>query len=261
MYPELFRIGSFSLHSYGVLMALAFAVAGLVMYWRLGRAGADPFLAFDFLIAAIVGGVVGAKIHYLLVHPEHFPQAVLSGQGLIWYGGLVGGTLLVVLVALWRRYPVRSVADVVAPALAAGYAVGRVGCFLNGCCYGQSCSLPWGVAFPFGEPPTAELVHPTQLYESFGSLGIFLVLVFVLAPRLYPRGALFFSYLVMAGAARFLVEFLRTNPGVVMGFTQQQVISAVVMAVGIGGLLWVFHSQGGTVEPVPLNGAGSDCRA
>ena len=232
------------MHAYGVFMALAFAVAGMVMYRRLRRVGADPSLAFDLLIAAVVGGLAGAKLNYLLVHPEHFPEALLSGQGLIWYGGLAGGAAAVVLVALWRRLPVGAAADVAAPAIAAGYAVGRVGCFLNGCCYGTECGLPWCVAFPQGVPPTTELVHPTQLYESIGSLGIFLVLVFVLAPRLSPRGALFFCYLAMAGAARFLVEFLRTNPVLVAGLSLQQVISLAAILGGVAGLVWLYRREG-----------------
>lgn len=240
MYPELLHIGPFTLHSFWLMMALAFVSAGLVTAWQFRRRGVDPAFTYTLVLAAIIGGVVGAKIHYLLVHPGEFPQNALSGSGLIWYGGLAGGTAAVWL-ATWRspwRYGV--VADCIAPALAMAYAVGRIGCLLRGDDYGVPTDLPWAMRFPEGAPPTDALVHPTQIYEILGSLGIFGLLVWVLAPRLTRSGALFWAYLVLAGIERFLVEFVRTNTAVVLGLTQAQVISIGMMLAGAAGLVWIY---------------------
>ncbi|GAB4251675.1 MAG: prolipoprotein diacylglyceryl transferase [Thermoleophilia bacterium] len=238
MYPELFDIGPVTVHSFGVMMALAFITAGLVTGWQLSKRGISTDLTYTLLIAAIVGGVVGAKIHYLIIHPDRFEVAAFSGTGLVWYGGLFGGIAAVALVAYLSAHPTALIADAVAPGLAVGYAVGRIGCFLNGDDYGVPTDLPWGMAFPDGSPPTTETVHPTQLYETFGSLFILALLLWVLAPRLARTGSLFWSYLGLAGVERFLVEFVRTNPEAALGLTQQQWISALLIVAGLVAVWW-----------------------
>lgn len=261
MYPELLHLGPFTLHSFGLMMALAFVSAGLVTGWQFKKRGVDPGFTYTLLLAAIVGGIVGAKVHYLLVHPDQVPGAILSGEGLIWYGGLAGGTLAVWL-ATWRspwRYGV--VADSIAPALAMAYAVGRVGCLLRGDDYGVPSGLPWAMTFPEGAPPTEVAVHPTQIYESLASLAIFAVLVWVLAPRLRRSGALFWAYLVLAGVERFMVEFVRTNTSVFLGLTQAQLISVGLMVAGGLGLAWVYsRPQGSESGPLREGSRGSSSR-
>ncbi len=237
MHPVLFHFGPVTVRSFGVMMALAFVAAGIVAWWRLRRLGENPELVYNLLIGAIVGGVVGAKLHYLILHPDQFRVAAFNGSGLVWYGGLFGGTLGVIIAARLSRLRIATTADVVAPALAMGYAVGRIGCFLNGDDYGKPTNLPWGMSFPQGEPPTTVVVHPTQLYEVILSLGIFFLLIYVFAPRLRGRGSLFAVYLVLAGIERFLVEFVRTNVPVLLGMTQQQWISIGLIIVG-GILIW-----------------------
>jgi len=223
------------------MMALAFVTAGLVLVWQLRKKGIDPQITYSLVIAAIIGGMVGAKVHYLIIHPDQFSQAVFSGRGLVWYGGLMGGALAVTLVAWRSKYRVAVIADAAAPALAVAYAVGRMGCFLNGDDYGKPSGLPWAMAFPKGDPPTTTLVHPTQLYEILASLAIFAILVWVLAPRLKRVGVLIWSYLCLAGVERFLVEFVRTNQPVLLGLTQQQWISVGLVVVGVGGLWWLYR--------------------
>jgi phosphatidylglycerol---prolipoprotein diacylglyceryl transferase len=252
MYPELFSIGPLTIHSFGVMMALAFVTAGVVVSWRVRRQGIDPQITYSMVIAAIVGGLLGAKVHYLILHPDQFSQAAFSGEGLVWYGGLIGGALAVILVTWRSRYRTAVIADAVAPALAAAYAVGRMGCFLNGDDYGRPSGLPWAMAFPKGDPPTTQLVHPTQLYEIMGSLVIFAILIWVLAPRLHRAGALMWSYLVLAGVERFLVEFVRTNKPALLGLTQQQWISVALMLVGVAGVGWLYRPGAQAVSaPAP----------
>lgn len=248
MYPKLFSIGPVTIHSFGVMMALAFVTAGVVARWRLARKGLDPDITYSLLIAAIVGGVLGAKIHYLLVHPDQFRVAVFSGAGLIWYGGLFGGALAAWMVAHFSKPPTAVIADAVAPALAAAYAVGRVGCLLNGDDYGLPTKLPWALSFPQGSPPTTELVHPTQIYESLASLAIFALLLWVVGPRVRRDGSLFWAYVALAGGERFLVEFIRTNDPVALGLTQAQWTSVLLFVAGAFGLWWL--------ERRPAAGAG-----
>lgn len=245
MYPELLDLGPVTIHSFGVMMALAFVSGGLMTAWGLGKRGVDPELSYSLLMGAIIGGVVGAKVHYLLIHPDQLRVAAFSGTGLVWYGGLIGGIMGVWVVAHFSSVRTALVADAVAPALALGYAVGRMGCFLNGDDYGVSSSLPWAMSFPKGSPPTEVLVHPTQIYESLGSLAILGIMLLVLAPRLLAAGSLFWSYLGLAGVERFLVEFVRTNSPVFLGLTQQQLISVILVLAGVGGVWWLEHGADG----------------
>ncbi len=239
MHPQLFDLGPLHIRSFGVMMALAFLTAGAVTAWGLRKRGEDWHVVYNFLIAAMIGGVVGSKVHYLIVHPDQLSKAAFSGWGLIWYGGLLGGALAVWLMAYLSPVRTAVVADAVAPALAAAYAVGRIGCFLNGDDYGIPTSLPWAMSFPKGTPPTTALVHPTQLYEVFGSLVIMALLVWVLPRWLRHTGSLFWSYIAWAGVERFVVEFWRTNQPVLLGLTQAQLTSLAMMVGGAIGVWWV----------------------
>jgi len=243
MYPELFSIGGFTLHSFGVMIALAFIAAGFVAHWQFKQRGVRPDFIYGLLIAAVVGGLLGAKIHYLIIHPEEWPGNLLSGGGLVWFGGLFGAIVAVVIVTLLSKQRLAAVMDSGGPAVAVGYAVGRMGCFLRGDDYGVPTDLPWGMSFPKGLPPTTVHVHPTQLYEAAASLVIFALLVWVIGPRFRREGPLIFAYLLLAGVERFLVEFVRTNQAVALGLTQQQWISVALFFIGIGGM-WYFETYG-----------------
>ena len=153
------------------------------------------------VIAAVIGGLLGAKIHYLILHPDAWPENMLSGEGLVWFGGLFGAIAAVAVVTLVSKQRVAAIMDSGAIGVSVGYGVGRIGCFLRGCDYGQPTDLPWGMSFPKGVPPTPEgvLVHPTQLYEIAATLVIFVLLTWVIAPRLKREGPLMFAYAVLAG--------------------------------------------------------------
>ncbi len=243
MYPELVRIGGFTLNSFGVMMALAFISAGFVAHWQFKKRGVNPDFIYGLLIACIIGGLLGAKVHYLILHPEQWPGNLLSGSGLVWFGGLFGAIAAVVIVTLLYKQRLAAVMDSGAIAVSIGYAVGRLGCFLRGDDYGTPTDLPWGMPFPEGLPPTTVNVHPTQLYESAASLVIFALLVWVIGPRFKREGPLMFAYAILAGIERFLVEFIRTNEPVAWGLTSQQWISVAMFFVGIAGVWW-FETHG-----------------
>ncbi len=243
MYPELFSIGSFTVSSFGVMMALAFVVGGFTGRWQFAKRGVRPDFVWVLVIAAVIGGVMGAKIHYLIIHPDEWPDNLLSGRGLVWFGGMFGALFAAAVVTLFSKERLAAVADGSAFAMATGYAVGRMGCFLVGDDYGVPTDLPWGIAFPKGSPPTDIPVHPTQLYEIAASLFIFALMVWLISPRVKREGAMFFIYLVLAGIERFLVEFVRTNQPVALGMTQQQWISIGLFVVGMAGAWW-FGTRG-----------------
>jgi len=239
LYPD-YSVGPLTIHTFGLMMALGFLAAGAVAYFEFRRKGLNPENVYWLTIAAAVGGLIGAKVHYLLLHTDELrgdPLAsAFSGAGLVWYGGLIGGALAAMVVTLLYRLPWGKVLDSCTPAMAIGYAFGRMGCFLNGDDYGRPSDLPWAMEFREGSPPThGEKVQPTQLYESFSSLLIFFIIMF-LRKRIKRDWALACVYLILAGTERFLVEFVRAErPGQV----QQQVLAvAMVFTAGVA-LIWV----------------------
>ena len=199
---------------------------------ELGRRSGRADAAGSLVLAAAVGGLVGARAYWFAEHAGEASLAdVLSPAGFTWYGGVLGGALAVVLVS--RRLGVR-VPDLLAasaPALALGYAVGRIACQLAGDgTYGQPSELPWAMAYPDGEVPTTERVHPTPVYETLAGLALFAVL-WRLRDRLAPH-RLFGLYLVGAGSSRFLVELVRRNEEVAAGLTQPQLFALAFAAAG-----------------------------
>ncbi len=230
MIPDLFSIGPFTLHSFGLMAAIALIVPGVLASHDLRRRGYEAALAWEVIIAAGLGGLVGAKIDYLIENDG--AGGFFSGTGLVWYGGVIGGAIAVIAVALWRKIPLGAIANVAGPGLAIGYAIGRIGCQLSGDGdYGKATSLPWGMSYPDGEVPTTEIVHPTPVYETLAMLVVFFVL-WRLRDRLNRPWQLFGLWAVLAGAERFLVEFVRRNDDVAAGLTTAQLISIGMVAIG-----------------------------
>ena len=270
MYPVIFElpdwlpfIGGEAVTSFGVFMLLSFLTGGYILRAEMRRIGEDPEKAWDLVFMAVVGGIVGAKAYYVLLNYERLMAdpigLIFSRGGLVWYGGFVLATVLVIWEIRRQKLPLPKVADAAAPALALAYAVGRVGCFMVGDDWGRPTGSWVGIAFPQGAPPTRvdiierefgitvdpELierygqivpVHPTQLYEVALSTLIFFVLWRL---RLHPRAAgwLFMLWLVLAGAERFAVEFFRAKDDRFIGIlTLAQVISIGIMIVGAVGM-------------------------
>ena len=232
MYPVLFRIGSLEITSFGAMVALG-ALAGLWVFRReLSRAGL-PEAALDAAVYGLVGGLVGAKLLYVFEHlgDSSFLSLLLDRGGMSWFGGFVGGVLAGLATIRAKGWPLLGVLSAAAPALAVGQMIGRIGCFLVGDDYGRPTSLPWGVAFPRGLPPTLDRVHPTQIYEA-----LFLAVLAWLLIRWRRRGVSDWTvlgrYLLLAGGFRFALEFVRVNVRVLGPFTVAHIFSLGIMALG-----------------------------
>ena len=251
VYPFVLKLGPLTVTGYGLMMMVAFLVAGWAMQLELRRRGLDEEYSADIVIAAVIGGLIGGKLWYVAITGQW--GALFSRGGLVWYGGFVGGALAVMVNGWRKRVPLRFTLELTAPALALGYALGRIGCFLVNDDYGRPTALPWGVMFPQGLPPTrvSELaragvsfppgtdplqvvaVHPTQIYET---LVMFAVFVWLWRRRDHARatGWLFGAYLVCAGVERFLVEFVRIKDDRIFGaFTLAQATSVALVVLGV----------------------------
>lgn len=270
MYPILFElpdwlpiVGGAPITSFGVFMLLSFLTAGYVLRAELRRKGHDPEKAWDFVFMAVIGGIVGARVYYLFLNFPQFladPLGMLfSRGGLVWYGGFLLATAFVVWEVRRQKLPLGQAADACAPAIALAYAVGRMGCFFVGDDWGRPTDSWVGIAFPRGTPPTRVEyiedfgitvdpaliekygdvipVHPTQLYEVGMSTLIFFFLWRIRGGR-RPDGQLFMIWLALAGVERFIVEFFRAKDDrFLAGFTVAQLISLLIVAVGVAGAM------------------------
>jgi phosphatidylglycerol---prolipoprotein diacylglyceryl transferase len=249
--PEI-SIGPLTLQTFGICFALAFLASGWLVAKRLREIGEDADWSYEIVFAALVGGLVGARVDFLIQNwsdvSNDLGGALFSGTGLVWLGGLIGGTLGVVLWARWRGFLGLQLLDVCAPALALGYAVGRIGCQLSGDGdYGIKSDLPWAMSYPDGTVPTTDRVHPTPVYETL-TMAAFAYVLWRLRDR-YRPGILFAIYLIGAGLERFLIEFIRRNESLVAGLTLPQLLS---LAMVIGGGAWIQRARrAGGLAPVP----------
>jgi phosphatidylglycerol---prolipoprotein diacylglyceryl transferase len=235
--PEI-PIFGLDLQTFGLMFGLAFIAAGALVARRLRELGRNPDWASEMAFAALAGGLVGAKLWYAV--DENDFGSLLSGTGLTWYGGAIGGALAVFAWARWRGILGLQLLDVAAPALMLGYAIGRVGCQLSGDGdYGVASDLPWAMAYPDGVVPTTEEVHPTPIYETLAT-GLAAYWLWRWRDRL-PAGGLFALYLVLAGLERFLVEFIRRNDPSLLGLTTAQLVSVAMV---VAGAVWLARLRG-----------------
>ena len=235
MQPELNLFG-LTLQTFGLILGLAFVTAGVLLGLRLKELGKPVDWAYELVFAALIGGIVGARLWWVAENWDAASDDLLgnlfSGSGLVWFGGLLGGALGVILWARWRGFLDARMFDTVAPGLALGYALGRVGCQLSGDGdYGEATDLPWGMAYPDGTVSTTEEVHPTPVFETV-AMGLVALVLWNLRDRFRP-GVLFGLYLVLAGLERLLIELIRRNDTVVAGLTQAQLVSVAMIALGV----------------------------
>lgn len=256
MYPVLLRVGGVAVYSYGVMLALAFLACWLVARWYLRRRGLSGDMAVDGVLAAAAGGIIGARALYVVTNWDAFaahPLWIFQLQrgGMVFYGGLVGGALGVLVYVLVRRAPVPVIADTAALTVPLGSAIGRLGCFLNGCCGGRPTSAFFGVTFP----GTAGPVVPTQLIDSAANLLIVATVAHFLVRHRTRPGVTWWLFLLMYGVSRFLVEMVRVNPPVAAGLTQAQLISVPLVIAGVTGLVWMrLHGGWTEAEAGPTDG-------
>lgn len=237
MQPEI-HLGPLTLQTFGLMFALAFIVSGWIVAKRLKELDAPVDWAYELIIAAAVGGVIGAKLWFSVQQGEWSFSQIFSGTGLVWYGGALGGAAAVLAYALWRRIVNLTLLDVVAPALAAGYAVGRIGCQLSGDGdYGKPTDSFLGMGYPNGTVPTdpGVQVWPTPIFETV-LMGLLAIVLWRLRDRFAP-GVLFAIYLIASSVERFLIEFLRRNDAIALGLTLAQWTSIILGAIGVAMLL------------------------
>jgi phosphatidylglycerol---prolipoprotein diacylglyceryl transferase len=231
VYPEL-NLGPLTIQMFGLCLGVAFLVAGAMVARRLQEIGRPADLAYEMVFAALVGGIVGAKLWFLAENGG----PLFSGTGLTFYGGLIGGALAVIAWTAYRGVLDLKLADAVVPSLAAAYAIGRIGCqFAGDGDYGKPWDGPWAMAYPNGTVPTDVPVHPTPIYETL-IMGAFAIALWRLRDRWHP-GILTGIYLVGVGVERFLIEFLRRNDHIALGLTQAQFVSVGFMVAGVALLL------------------------
>jgi phosphatidylglycerol---prolipoprotein diacylglyceryl transferase len=241
------ELGPLTIQMFGLFVALAFLASGALLYRRFAELGWDPDLAYEATGAALIGGIVGARLWWALGDPSALADdpmgRLIGGSGLTWYGGAIGGTAAVWLYTTWRGLPRWDMAAAGVLALALGYAVGRVGCQISGDGdYGIPSDVPWAMPYPDGVVPTTEVVHPTPIYETLW-MGLVALMLWHLRDRVSPK-ALVAAYLIAAGLERFVVEFWRRNPTVDGFLTVAQLTALVSIAVGAALLLAVRRRDG-----------------
>ena len=240
MKKDLFYIGRFGVHGYGLMIGIGFILALFLGEYRAKKKGMKEEAIIDLAIIAAVGGFLGAKILYIIVSFKEFlqnPLAVIGSEGFVVYGGIISGVLCCMLYCKVKKLKFLDYFDIVMPEVALAQAFGRIGCFLAGCCYGRETTSRFGVVFPEGGlAPAGVKLIPTQLISSAGDFLIMIVLL------LYYRknkkagtpGNVGFLYMLLYGVGRFLVEFLRNdNRGGAWMFSTSQWISMVIVAGGI----------------------------
>ena len=246
MYPVLFRIGPFTLHTYGVFIAMAFLSAIALALREARREGEDANKILDLCFYMLVAAIVGSRILYVLINWStfrHDPFEIVR----IWQGGLVfyGGFIGALLTALWymrrKGLPLLKTADIMAPSIAFGQFVGRIGCFFAGCCYGKTCDLPWAVIFTHPESlaPKGVPLHPTQLYSSLNGLFIFFVLVGIRRIKGF-EGQIFWTYVLLYGVTRSIIEHFRGDERgmFVEGmFSTSQLIGLIMAVIAIAMMI------------------------
>lgn len=255
MHPYLFEIplpggGTFRLPSYGFMILIGFLVCLYLLQRRGRRMGLDPTVLFDVAVWTLLGGLAGARVFYVLHHWADYAGRLwhvffLWEGGLAFFGALIGGVLGLLAGLWWKRLPFRRTLDVTASLVPLGHAFGRIGCFLNGCCYGKPTDAWVGVKFP-GLP---EAVHPTQLYAVGYNLIIFALLSYLLPRRRRP-GEVAWLYPVFYGTARYFNEFFRGDTQAISALGGLTVFQALCLAAVAFGVVMLALSR--RKPPVPL---------
>jgi phosphatidylglycerol:prolipoprotein diacylglycerol transferase len=248
-----FYIGDFAVGWYGIMVALAVVT---VVAWALVSVRKDPRLSYNMILnVALVGipsGVIVSRLLHVIDHWDYYianPGKIIGGEGLSIWGAVLGATLGIWIFSLiYKKFTFGHVADVLAPGIILSQAIGRVGCTLNGCCYGNPTDLPWAIVYtnPNTHGPINLPVHPTQVYEIIYNLIVFGILL-LLRKRLKPDGSLFLIYLTFYSVWRLGIDFIREGTPFLFGLHEAQVISIIVLLITVPLLIiktrWVKQEE------------------
>lgn len=259
MYRILIHIGNFKIYSFGVMQAIAYITAIYIALYYGKKRGFDQDKLIDLALWIVLGAIIGARFWFVLEMWELYANDIGSifkiwEGGLVFYGGFIGGIVALIVYTRKNRWNLITILDIFAPSLPIGIAIGRIGCFLNGCCYGKIC-YNGGISFPAKNfpPPYADQLHkglinigakeslpviPTQLYSSLDNLIIFLVLIF-LASRIKIKGILIATLFVLYGLHRFIIDYFRAYSGtafILKFITLSQFLSLIIIITGIVGI-------------------------
>ena len=238
MHPVLFSIGFVTIYSFGTMIAVGYLLAGSLLWREARRKRKDPAVLLDLGIGMMLSALLGGRALYIILNLRDYLEDPLEAfriqhGGLVFYGGLVGAILFTLFFIRRKHLLLWETLDEMTPYAALVHAFGRVGCFLNGCCYGRPTSLFWGVTLPGHKLP----LHPTQLYESFFLIVLFFILRNVARKKTAFAGSVFLLYLLCYGFFRFIVEFLRGDQEILfLGLTLPQFLS--ILLVGMSLFFW-----------------------
>jgi len=263
MYPELVKLGPLTVYSYGFMLAVSFIVSSYLLTKEVERKGLEANIASEVTLLAIIFGIAGSKLFHLFENWNDFLAdpfgMIFSAGGLTFYGGLILAIIAIMIYLKRKKIPFLYIADAASPALALAYGIGRIGCHLAGDGdYGTPTNLPWGVNyengivkpslmfqgseiaknFPNGIVPNNTPLHPTPIYELFLGVIIFAIL-WQLRKKKFTMGTLFMMYLIASGLSRFSVEFIRLNPLLLFGLSEAQLISILLIIIGIAGIILI----------------------
>ncbi len=240
MHPEICQIGPFTVYSYGLMLAIAFAVASTLFVAQAKNQQSDPECAFNLIFTVFICGIIGARIFYVIQNFAYYwnnPLEIVMLQhgGLAWFGGLIAGVSAGAFYLKRKKLPFLKMMDLFAPFVALGQAIGRIGCLLNGCCFGAESA--YGIYFPVHKA----ILVPVQIYSSVFLLIIFVVLRF-LQDRDHPAGRIFYAYLLLYSFKRFFIEYARAdNVRLFFGLTLFQVLSIPIFVFAVIQLSRIRH--------------------
>ncbi len=242
MHPIAFHLGSLPVRWYGVMMALAFLAGLWTATRRARRVNVAGEIISDITLWLMLGSIIGARFVYVTTYwKTEFASQPLSEifmiqhGGLVYYGGLIGATLAGMIFIRWKKLPLWKMADIFAPSIALGSVFGRIGCLLNGCCYGYACDLPWAIHFPADHETHGAAVHPTEIYDALLNLVLYFVLAWWFRRKKFD-GQIFAAYLIGYAVFRSVAEHFRGDypaDHVHHGLTSAQVVSLPLLAAGL----------------------------
>lgn len=246
MYPILFKAGIFEVHAYGFFIALAFICGILLSIYYSRKEGIDIQVVFDLAFYILIAAIVGSRLFYVIGTWDQFrdnPLDIFMVQrgGLVFLGGFLLAFIVVIIYARIKKMPLFKLFDAIAPSAALGYSMTRIGCFLNGCCFGLPASFPWALKFPPRSLADSyfpgEALHPTQIYSMLLMFIVFVVLVLMYRNKKFD-GQIFLWFFVLYSIYRFAVEALRYCPIFWLGLTPAQWMVIPMFIYGVWGL---FH--------------------